>query len=85
MAALELALLHRGRFHPVPGAELAPAGLNAFRVTVPKSEAVRRLLRREVTAEAFDEAVWLVGETESVQSVGSADHPDHVEVTVLLP
>ncbi|MBX2796468.1 MAG: hypothetical protein KTR31_02330 [Myxococcales bacterium] len=78
-------LLCRGRFQAVPGLTAEAIGPNVLRVRVPTTEAVRRLLRKAVTATAFDDALWLVGEAESVQSVGTAEHADHVEVTVVLP
>jgi len=78
-------LLRRGRFVAVPGLTAERTGANVWKVQVPKTEEVRRLLRADVTPEAFDDAVWAVGDDESVQSIGSADRPDHVEVTVLLP
>lgn len=84
MSQPSVAILHRGRFRDLPDVECRATAPNVFTVAVPRG-AVRQLLRREPTAEAFDDAVWLIGEVESVQSVGSADHPDRIEVTVVLP
>lgn len=83
--APEIELLVKGRFRPVPGAVAKQVGSNVVQVRVPKSEEVRRLLRSLVSPEAFDEAVWLVGEEESIQSVGAGEDASSVEVTVLLP
>ncbi|MEO0600164.1 MAG: hypothetical protein AAF211_01940 [Myxococcota bacterium] len=78
-------LLHRRRFVAVPGLTVVRTASNVIVVRIPKSDEVRRLLRDDVTPERFDDAVWAVGEDESVQSLGSADGPDHVEVTIVLP
>ncbi|MEM6928049.1 MAG: hypothetical protein AAF602_14045 [Myxococcota bacterium] len=78
-------LLHRRRFVAVPGLSATRTGPNVVVARIPKSDAVRRLLRSDVTPEWFDDAVWAVGDDESVQSLGSADHADHVEVTIVLP
>ncbi len=77
--------LHRGRFVELPGLTTTEAGPNVLVARVPKTDEVRRLLRTDVVPEAFDGAVWAVGDDESVQSLGSADHADHVEVTIILP
>lgn len=78
-------LLHRRRFVAVPGLSATWSGPNVMRVRVPKTDAVRRLLRFDLVPEAFDDALWGLGDDESVQSLGSADHADHVEVTVVWP
>lgn len=83
--ALVPELLHRGRFQPVPGAVAEQTGPNVYCVVVPKSEAVRGLLRQTITPETFDDAVWLIDDEESLQSLGTSETDDHVEVTVLLP
>lgn len=85
MTEVAIALVHRGRVHSLPGATAVQTGPNVIVVTVPRTEPVRRLLRAEVEPEWFDGAVWMVGEVESVQSMGSADRGSVVEVTVLLP
>ncbi|MEN0067842.1 MAG: hypothetical protein AAGA48_37280 [Myxococcota bacterium] len=78
-------LLIRRRFMAVPGLTATRVGANVLRVRVPKRDDVERMLRTAITPEAFDDATWALGDDESVQSLGSADFPDHVEVTVLFP
>jgi len=80
-----LFLDRRGRFRPLPGAVLKHVRANAWKVTVPRSEAVSKLLRKPVTPEAFDEALWLIDGVESIHSVGSAETGSTVDVSVLLP
>jgi len=78
-------LLHRGRFVAVPGLTMTRTAPNVVRLRIPKSEEVQRLLRGAITPERFDDATWALGDDESIQSLGSADHADYVEVTAIFP
>ena len=78
-------LLSRGRFVSVPGLTAAHTGPNVLQIRVPKTDEVRRLLRFPLTPERFDDATWALGDDESVQSLGSADHADYIEVTAIFP
>ena len=79
----EVLYLDRNRFRALPGAEARQTAPNVWEVEVPRDAAVRRILRGEVTAEAFDGSLWEVDGVESIQALGTAERRD--TVTVLLP
>jgi hypothetical protein len=80
---MQISILSRGRLVPVEGASARHVGANAWQVTVPRCRAVERAVRRW-ELDAFDDAVFLLGDDESIQVVGSADQGDQMVLTVLL-
>lgn len=80
----ELHVLHRNRFHPLTGATARPLAANAWEITVPATDAVKKLTRRGFTAEAWDGAVFLVDGVETEPAVGSGESKKAVTVTVFI-
>lgn len=78
-------IVHRNRFVALPGATARRTRANAWEVTIPKSEAVAKLLRKAVSASAFDGVTFAIDGEESVHALGSAEDRQAVRVTVLLP
>lgn len=77
-------VLVRNKFVEVPGALARHITANVWEVRLDRDEATRRLLRRDITVDGFDDAVFLVGGVESIQAMGSSETPEAVVVTVLL-
>jgi hypothetical protein len=76
--------LVRGRFVALPGATAKHLRANVWEVEVPVTEAVAYAMRTEVTPEAFDDGVMVVGEHESMQVLGAGMRGPRVLVTVLV-
>lgn len=75
----------RNRFVAVPGAEARRAAANTWEVRVPRTAEVARALRvRDVTLEAFDDAVVAIDGQTSTQALGSGETAAHVVVTVVI-
>lgn len=77
-------MLVRGRFEPLVNATAIPVAGNAYQIRVPVDEALLRRVRREATAESWDDAVFLIDGKESEPAVGSGEGPGHVTVTAFV-
>lgn len=81
----DIQILTRGSFRPLPGATATQLATNAWRVEVPRTDAVKRAARaKAVSVEFFDGATFLIGDDESWSAVGESEDANIVVVTVLV-
>ena len=81
---MEIAIFHRGRFRPLPGATARHIAANAWEVHIPHSDKTERLASGKWGLTAFDGATLLLGDDETEQVVGSAQRGKTIVVSVLL-
>jgi hypothetical protein len=82
--SLSIQVLHRGAFHAIPGATAQQVASNAWEIHVPATDPIHRKTRRTLTAEAWDEAIFLLGDVESQAAVGCAEDHNGVTVSVII-
>jgi len=80
----KIELLHRNRFVALPDATASKVAANAWTLTIPLTDAVRRLVSRADDPEAWDGAVFLLDGRETEPAVGSGGGPERITVTVLV-
>lgn len=77
-------LLHRDRPVLLPSATASQVAANAWTLTIPLDDAVRRLVPRAGDPEAWDGAVFLLDGRQTEPAVGSGAGPTRITVTVLV-
>lgn len=79
-----LEVLVRNRLCALPGATLRRVRANVLEVTIPRTEAVARVLRRStVDLACFDDVSFYLNGEPCLQALGSGESPDAVVVTVV--
>ena len=81
---MSVQILKGNRFRPLPGATVTKVAGNAYRVVVPKTPECERLAPAKWGIDAFDEAVLLIEERETMQVLGSSEGPDGLVLTALV-
>ena len=77
-------VLRKGRFVEVPGARVRPLASNAWEITIPRTDAVRRACGRGVALEDWDGAIFVVNDLETEPAIASGMSRDVVRVTVVV-
>jgi hypothetical protein len=80
---MTIELLHRRRFVPLDGAVARKIAGNCFAVTIPLTDAVRRMVRAPERPESWDGAVLALDGVEAQPAVWSSATADAVTVTIL--
>jgi hypothetical protein len=84
MAGTSIEVLHRGRFWPLPGASATKIAANAWEITIPIDDAVRRFAKSPGDPSAWDDAVFAIDGVQTEPAVGSGGGGDAVRVTALV-
>ncbi len=80
----DVQFLVRGAFRPLTGATAERVAQNAWRVTIPRTDALKRVMRmKSMSPEAFDGTTFLIGDDESWSAVGESGDDQAIIVTVL--
>ena len=77
-------LLHRRRWVALADASARNVAANAWTLTIPLTDAVRKLVPRADDPEAWDGAVFQLDGKEAEPAVGSGVGPTGITVTVLV-
>lgn len=77
--------LSRGRFVELPGATARRIRANAWEIRIPRTEAVRGVVRSSLSPEAFDDAIFCIDGVETEHAVGSGEEDHLIRVSALLP
>ncbi len=81
---MQVELLVKGRFFEVDGAVVKSVGPNVVEITVPLESRGAQRSRRGATAEAWDEAIFVVDGAEAQTAVGCGEGRGSVRVSVVL-
>ena len=79
-----LTVVVRGRFQPLD-APLRRDGPNVWTVLLPKTHPIHAAARRAPTLEGWDGAIFAVDGAEADPAIGSAETPDALALTILVP
>ena len=78
-------ILQGNRFRDLPGAVATHVTGNAWEVSIPRTPATERHAgKKGWRLEAFDDAVLLIDDTESMQVIGTRTEGETLVVTALL-
>lgn len=81
---MQIELLSRGRYEPLPDATARHLDANAWEVRIPRSARAERLLRRW-DVDAIDGVTLVIDGVESLQVVGSREDRAALVATALMP
>jgi len=70
---VNIAVLHRNRFHPLKTATAKLLRANTWEITIPNDEPALKKVRRGAQASDWDGAVFLIGDDETEPAMGSGE------------
>ena len=79
-----ISVLFRGRFFEIPAARVEKVGANVWEIAIDVGDPIHKRVRREPTAEGWDEAVFLIEDKESEPAVGSGENKREVRVSAIV-
>lgn len=79
-----ISVLHRGRFHEIPGARVDQVSRNTWEIAIDVGDPIHKKVRRDPTAEGWDGAVFLIDDRESEPAVGSGENAREVRVSAFV-
>ena len=82
--AVDIHVLHRGSFLAIPAAQATQVAHNAWEISIPSDDPVHDKTRRNPTAEAWDDAIFLVDGVETQPAIGSGETRREVRVSVFV-
>ena len=77
---MTIELLHKGRFHVLNGATAKALASNAWAVSIPIDE-LSKLLRTAITLSSLDDAILVVDDIETSNTIGHQKGKSRLTVT----